>query len=75
MPSYNEIIEAEITSLKGLVNEYEQKAEELLQQRSRLNVIIDVLSGKTGDEQLEFNLKDSPKSEDVQDEPGEDSGS
>ena len=68
MPSYNEIIEAEITSLKGLVNEYEQKAEELLQQRSRLNVIIDVLSGKTGDEQLEFALKDSPKSEDTQDE-------
>ena len=71
--SYNEIIEAEITSLKGLVNEYEQKAEELLQQRSRLNVIIDVLSGKAGDDQLELDLKDSPKSEDVQDGSGAES--
>ena len=73
--TYNKIIEAEVESLKGLVSEYEQKAEELLQQRSRLNVIIDVLSGKTGEEQLEFDLEDSPKVDAVQDESGEDSGS
>ena len=73
--TYNKIIEAEVESLKGLVSEYEKKAEELLQQRSRLNVIIDVLSGKTGEEQLELDLEDSPKVDAVQDESGEDYGS
>ena len=73
--TYNKIIEAEVESLKGLVSEYEQKAEELLQQRARLTVIINVLSGKTEEEQLEFDLEDSPKVDAVQDESGEDSGS
>ena len=73
--TYNKIIEAEVESLKGLVSEYEKKAEELLQQRARLTVIINVLSGKTEEEQLEFDLEDSPKVDAVQDESGEDSGS
>ena len=73
--TYNKIIEAEVESLKGLVSEYEQKAEELLQQRARLTVIINVLSGKTEEEQLQFHLEDSPKVDAVQDESGEDSGS
>lgn len=73
--TYNKIIEAEIKSLKGLVSEYEKNAEELLQQRARLTVIINVLSEKTGEEQLEFDLEDSPKADGIKDESGEDSGS
>lgn len=75
MSSYNKIIEAEIASLKGLVSEYKQKEEELLQQRRRLTVIIDVLSGKPGEEQLILDFESSGNTSDSDSDSDSDSGS